>query len=206
MKIWWKFFGKSFSTSDKNWKEEKKSCVKKSSSSKERRKKNKLKYFVEKKERKREKIWRKKLHKKRSPKSSCSQLVCGLLQLRLIVYYCPPLEDFREAKNNNNTINMAEVEIEESFETTTVRKKTVRQSFKIQEVSTIRKKSVWKYRSIINLQVLWWHFSPLMFDDSAKIFLTFFFLEQYYISCTRKWAFCCLSEIAQRGHTVTMLR
>lgn len=30
---------------------------------------------------------------------------------------------------------MAEIEVEESFETTTVRRKTIRQSFKIQEVS-----------------------------------------------------------------------
>lgn len=31
---------------------------------------------------------------------------------------------------------MAEVEVEESYETTTVRRKTVRQSFKIEEVSS----------------------------------------------------------------------
>lgn len=37
---------------------------------------------------------------------------------------------------------MAEVEIEESYETTTVRKKTVRQSFKIQEVSKNHQKSI----------------------------------------------------------------
>lgn len=34
---------------------------------------------------------------------------------------------------------MAEIEVEESFETTTVRRKTVRQSIKIEEVSNVPK-------------------------------------------------------------------
>jgi hypothetical protein len=37
---------------------------------------------------------------------------------------------------------MAEIEMEESFETTTVRRKTVRQSLKIQEVSNFSKKKI----------------------------------------------------------------
>lgn len=136
MKIWWKFFGKSFSTSDKNWKEEKKkSCVKKSSS----------------KERKKVEIFCRKERKEREKKKSCEKSYIKKDHQKVPVHNCcvwitsapsiiAPTWRLQRSEKQQQHINMAEVEVEESFETTTVRKKTVRQSFKIQEVSTTRKK------------------------------------------------------------------